>query len=191
MKIRRSKDRKAGQWEGNIWRWHRGLQPFPSPLQPPSLCHVEPMLHYPPPARPHRQGTMGRRFLSHAEAPPHPIWTALWQQHACPQLDHSQGGKRAAEVQAVHADLPAPCNPEAPVANGRPHLAAWLRASRCAGGDCRSITSPKPSCPLSNHQQALQSAAAPHVPWAAPGSSPFAACAASASGCWVNVFSGS
>jgi hypothetical protein len=75
-----------------------------------------------------------------------------------------RGGKAAAESQAVHADPPAPCHPKASTANGRPHLTAWLRASRCAGGDGRSITSPVVAKGLSAVEQsptAFQSAAAP------------------------------
>jgi hypothetical protein len=96
---------------------------------------------------------MAPTFPSHAERATHPIWAAFWQQHACHQVDQSQEDKPAAEVQAVHADPPAPCHPKAAAANGRPHLAAWLRASRWAGAICRSITSPMASSPLSNHQQ--------------------------------------
>jgi hypothetical protein len=72
-----------------------------------------------------------------------PNLSGFRQQHACHGLGHSEAGKLAAEVRAVHADAPAPCHLEAVVANGRPHLAAWLSSESLRQGVCRSITSPK------------------------------------------------
>lgn len=103
----------SGQQEGNIWSGG-GIQCCshspPSPAA--SLCHPEPILH-PPRRAPHWQGTMGRRFLSHAEKPP-PIQSGrLFGSSMLATSSASQRGGTACKVQAVHADPPVPCKPEA------------------------------------------------------------------------------
>lgn len=125
----------------------RACKPSISPLlEPPGNCDFEPMLQ-----TALRAGLARHTRAAERETPTHtPISPVLWQQHACRQLDHSQGANDLQEVRAVHADAPAPCRPMTPAANKRPHLAAWLRASRCAESDYRSITSPMASLPSRN-----------------------------------------
>lgn len=144
--------------------------PFPSLSNRPGIVTSnQSCIRSTPPRAQLRQGTMGQTSplacRKNEEPPIHPrnldgslaaaCLTSAWP---------LRGGKAAAESQAVHADPPAPCHPKANAANGRPHLAAWLRAESLCWGDCRSITSPVVAKGLSAVKPsptAFQSAAAP------------------------------
>ena len=141
----------SGQREGNIWSGGGIARCSHSPPSPAaSLCHPKPILH---PRRALARHHGLPTFLSACrKATTHPIWTALWQQHACHQVGQSEGGKPAAGCK--------PCMPTLPSPASRRPCGQWAAApGRLAAGeslcwgDCTSITSPKLSSPLSNHQR--------------------------------------
>lgn len=129
-------EKAPGRREGHIWR-RRPLQPFPSLLQPPpGPVTRDQILHLPPRAR--SSGTARH----HGTLPPHadcadPISAAVWQHdavRAARPLRAGQTGCRGESCACRCTQVPpVPCHPGAAVANGRPNLDAWLRASRCAG----------------------------------------------------------
>ena len=161
---------------------------IPLPLQPPAF--VTPNQYcIPPPPRTALARHHGPTIpFACRKATTHPIWTALWQQHACHQRGQSEGGKPAAGCKLCMPTLPSP-------ASRRP-CGQWAAApGRLAAGeslcwgDCTSITSPKPSLPLSNHQP--RSNRRPHrVALDQPASRPLCTSHSIAPGCLAHVFPG-
>ena len=178
----------SGQQEGNIWSGG-GIQCCshspPSPAA--SLCHPEPILH--PPAA-HRTGkapwadSSFRMPKSH-----HPSNLDGSLAAAClPPARPVRGGEPPARCKLCMPTLPSP-------ASRRP-CGQWAAApGRLAAGEslswgyCTSITSPKPSRPLSNHQR--WSNRRPHrVALDQPASGPLCTSHSIAPGCWAHVFPG-
>jgi hypothetical protein len=87
---------------------------------------------------------MGRRFFRMPSSHP-PIQSGrLFGSSKPAPARPLREGQTDCKVQAVHAGPPAPCNAEGSVANGRPLLAAWLQASRCAGAIARPSPRQRP-----------------------------------------------